>query len=66
MLLYSFIKATCFDPLKGSSSGRGWSINKIIRRTPTWRDPVRYRLLSKLWKDGTYRIINIVYPNQDK
>jgi hypothetical protein len=23
MLLYSFIKATCFDPLKGSSSGRG-------------------------------------------
>jgi hypothetical protein len=23
ILLYSFIKATCLDPLKGSSSGRG-------------------------------------------
>jgi hypothetical protein len=33
-LLYSFIKSTCFDPLKGSSSVCGWSIYKIIRRMP--------------------------------
>jgi hypothetical protein len=35
MSLYSFIKATCFDLLKGSSSGRGLSVYIIIRRTPT-------------------------------
>jgi hypothetical protein len=60
-LLCSFIEATCFNPLKGSSSYRGWSIYKIIRCTPTWRDPVRYRLQSQLWKDGNtqnYRIVN--------
>jgi hypothetical protein len=52
-IMYSFIKATCFDPLKGSSSVRGWSIYKIIRHMPTWWDPVWYCLQSKLWKNGT-------------
>jgi hypothetical protein len=37
MLLYSliYVKATCFDRLKGSSSGRRRSVHKSTRRTPT-------------------------------
>jgi hypothetical protein len=56
-VLYSLIKTTCFDPLKGSSSGHGWRIYKNIIRTPTIQDPIQYCLQSKLWKHGTYRVL---------